>query len=149
VRLWSLHPCYLDAKGLVALWRESLLACAVLKKETQGYRHHPQLERFWACEKPIVAITQYLWGIYEEATQRGYNFDAAKLGRKEPCAKIGITCGQLGYEWKHLCMKLKQRNQSQYQRNREVVKLRPHPLFKVRAGGIALWERVNNNTARQ
>jgi len=30
MRLWSLHPRYLDAKGLVALWREGLLAQKVL-----------------------------------------------------------------------------------------------------------------------
>jgi hypothetical protein len=31
-RIWSLHPKYLDARGLVALWREGLLAQAVLTK---------------------------------------------------------------------------------------------------------------------
>ena len=36
MRLWSLHPRYLDAKGLVALWREGLLAQAVLKGQTKG-----------------------------------------------------------------------------------------------------------------
>jgi hypothetical protein len=31
MRLWSLHPEYLDANGLVALWREALLAQAFLQ----------------------------------------------------------------------------------------------------------------------
>lgn len=31
MRLWSLHPSYLDAVGLVALWREGLLARKVLQ----------------------------------------------------------------------------------------------------------------------
>jgi hypothetical protein len=44
MRLWSLHPCHLDAKGLVALWREGLLAQKVQACETNGYRNHPQLE---------------------------------------------------------------------------------------------------------
>lgn len=43
MRLWSLHPQYLDAKGLVALWREGLLAQAVLAGQTRGYKRHPQL----------------------------------------------------------------------------------------------------------
>ena len=30
MRLWSLSPRYLDVKGLVAVWREGLLADAVL-----------------------------------------------------------------------------------------------------------------------
>lgn len=31
-----MHPRYLDAKGLVALWREALLVQAVLRGETRG-----------------------------------------------------------------------------------------------------------------
>ena len=43
MRLWSIHPRYLDSMGLVALWREALLAQAVLRGETKGYKFHPQL----------------------------------------------------------------------------------------------------------
>lgn len=46
MRLWTLHPEYLDRQGLVALWREAPLAKAVLEGKTRGYRRHPQLERF-------------------------------------------------------------------------------------------------------
>lgn len=150
MRLWSLHPCYLDATGLVALWREGLLARAVLKKETLGYRHHPQLLRFRECGKPITAINQYLRVVFEEAAKRGYHFNADKLGRKESCPRIWITEGQLGYEWEHLCAKLRQRDRAQYQKNGEVVTIRPHPLFKARAGGVASWEKLADlNTKRQ
>lgn len=142
MRLWSLHPCYLDAKGLVALWREGLLARAILKKETQGYQEHPQLERFRACGKPVVCINQYLWAVYEEAVKRGYHFDVNKLGRKGKCGKIEVTLGQLQYEWEHLQAKLRWRNRAQYEKNQEFMTLQPHPLFKFRAGGIASWERV-------
>ncbi len=31
MRLWTLHPKYLDPRGLVALWREALFAQAVLR----------------------------------------------------------------------------------------------------------------------
>jgi hypothetical protein len=41
MRLWSIHPEYLDAKGLVALWREALLAQNVLQCNTKGYKKHP------------------------------------------------------------------------------------------------------------
>ncbi len=108
----------------------------------KGNQLHPQLERFRECRKPVVAINQYLWAIYEEAAKRGYHFDANKLGRKKSCAKIWITEGQLGYEWEHLQAKMRQRNRVQYQKNKEVVKPWLHPLFKVRAGSIASWERV-------
>ncbi|MDI6747818.1 MAG: pyrimidine dimer DNA glycosylase/endonuclease V [Rhodocyclaceae bacterium] len=41
MRLWTLHPRYLDARGLVALWREARLAQAVLGGKTRGYTHTP------------------------------------------------------------------------------------------------------------
>lgn len=79
MRLWSLHPKYLDPKGLVALWREALLARAVLRGETRGYRHHPQLQRFQAHATPRMAINAYLMAVHAEATARGYNFDRSAL----------------------------------------------------------------------
>jgi hypothetical protein len=142
VRLWSLHPVYLDAKGLVALWREGLLARAVLKGQTQGYRHHPQLERFRRCAKPLLAIDAYLWAVHEESQKRGYRFDAGKLGRKPGRSKMWVTDGQLRYEWAHLAAKLKKRAPAHYRKIRSVEPLRPHPLFRVRAGEIAGWERM-------
>jgi hypothetical protein len=69
VRLWSLHPRYLDRQGLVALWREALLARAVLCGRTKGYRHHPQLERFRAHASPRLAICAYLGAIEAEAAR--------------------------------------------------------------------------------
>jgi len=81
MRLWTLHPRYLDAAGLVAVWREGLLARAVLRGETRGYRGHPQLERFRACRRPLAALDTYLAGICAEACRRGYRFDRTKLGR--------------------------------------------------------------------
>jgi hypothetical protein len=81
MRLWSLHPQYLDTKGLIALWREALLAQAVLSNKTRGYKQHPQLLRFKTCTNPSLQICNYLRSIHGEAVRRGYNFDEAKLGR--------------------------------------------------------------------
>src|SRR6476469_5884183 len=102
MRLWTLHPRYLDAKGLVALWREALLAKAVLKGETRGYKHHPQLERFRAHSAPLSAINAYLGAVYEEASARGYSFDRTKIGPVRSGLKIATTSGPMTYEWKHL-----------------------------------------------
>ena len=49
MRIWSLHPQYLDRQGLTAAWREGLLAQKVLTGTTKGYRNHPQLRRFRAA----------------------------------------------------------------------------------------------------
>jgi len=141
MRLWSLNPCYLDAKGLVALWREALLARAVLKNRTGGYSHHPQLERFRSCLRPVTSIDSYLQCIYNESVKRGYHFDAGKLGRKRRCARLNVTAGQLSYEMCHLKSKLRRRDRKCCCKIVNVVNPEPHPLFRVCAGPIEPWER--------
>src|SRR6185436_18737594 len=112
MRLWSLHPRYLDAKGLVALWRETLLAKHVLEGRTKGYTRHPQLVRFMELAKPVHAIDQYLSVVLAEAVQRGYRFDASKIGPQHPPTKVPVTTGQLAFERMHLLNKLKARDPS-------------------------------------
>jgi len=136
------HPRYLDARGLVALWREGLLAKAVLKYQTKGYKHHPQLERFKAQADPVAAIDCYLQHVFLEACRRGYHFDARKRGATVRCPKIVVTKDQLRYEMAHLQAKLKKRGSAQYQKNSRVKEFKPHPLFRVAVGGLEPWERV-------
>jgi hypothetical protein len=142
VRLWSLHPRYLDAPGLVALWREGLLARAVLRGETRGYHHHPQLERFRAHASPRRAIDAYLHATCDEASARGYHFDRRKLGSRRAVDRIAVTRGQMAYEWSHLRRKLRRRAPA---RHRSLLALKTpacHPLFRRQAGAVASWERV-------
>lgn len=142
MRIWSLHPSYLDTKGLVALWREGLLAKAVLDGKTKGYKNHPQLERFKSHPTPEAAINAYLRDVLDEAVRRGFNFNRAKLDPKLTCVKIPVSDGQLAYEFKHLQAKLKTRDPKWYKlnqsRNMEIL---PHPLIVVTTGDIADWER--------
>lgn len=140
MRLWSLHPAHLDARGLVALWREALLAQKVLRGLTRGYKHHPQLERFRAHPKPVAAIATYLSVVSAEAVHRGYHFDARKIGAGRSKRKILVTRGQLAYERSHLMRKLKVRSPKDYVAQRK-IKVRVHPLFRAMAGGVADWER--------
>src|SRR5271166_4170250 len=97
VRLWTLHPKYLDAQGLVALWREGLLARAVLRGATKGYRHHPQLQRFSAHPSPRSAINFYLREVANEADRREYTFDRRKIGPARKGVMLTATQGQLEY----------------------------------------------------
>lgn len=142
MRLWSLHPSYLDTKGLVALWREGLLARAILNDRTHGYKHHPQLERFRACSTPVAAIDLYLWYVYEESVKRGYHFDCDKLGAKMNCSKIPVTKGQLQYELEHLTLKLRSRDTNKYREISSIMNPEPNPLFKVIPGDIEPWEKA-------
>ena len=107
MRLWSLHPSYLDAVGLVALWREGLLARKVLQGQTKGYIHHPQLFRFRETGNPIHVLDFYLKTVHDESIRRGYNFDLSKIS---PCENrppdLHLAVKQLEYEIHHLKVKL-------------------------------------------
>ncbi len=142
MRLWSLHPQYLDARGLVACWREALLAKAVLSGHTEGYKRHPQLERFRARPAPVQAINTYLRGLYEEACRRGYAFEGRKVGRRRTASGIPVTSGQLLYELSHLKRKLRQRDRRAYRLLRQVKVPLPHPLFRMIDGAVEPWERA-------
>jgi hypothetical protein len=142
VRLWTLHPQYLDARGLVALWRESLLAQKVLAGRTRGYRHHPQLERFRARPDPRAAIAAYLVEIHAEGQRRHYRFDARRIGRKRTTALLRETRGQLQYEREHLLAKLKRRAPRNYRALCVVTFPRAHPLFRIVRGPVRSWERA-------
>lgn len=141
MRLWSIHPRYLDPQGLVALWREALLARAVLRGATRGYRHHPQLERFQSHAWPRYAISGYLSGVRAEAASRGYNFDGSKVGPVRSIEPIVVTRGQLEFEWDHLLRKLSVRSPAHYREVRSLALPQCHPLMRCRAGGVQSWER--------
>jgi hypothetical protein len=141
MRLWTLHPCYLDAKGLVAAWREALLAQKVLQGGTRGYRNHPQLLRFRASADPESAIALFLHGLAAEAERRGYAFDVGKIPATRTAVKIRETRGQLDYEWAHLQRKLRLRSPEVARQWRDVAKPKPHPLFRIVPGTVRDWEK--------
>jgi hypothetical protein len=143
MRLWTIHPKYLDPQGLVALWREALLARAVLRRQTRGYRNHPQLDRFRAHNAPRSAINAYLAAIHSEAMARGYAFDKRKIGPLRSVNPISITTGQISYEWKHLLEKLSVRNGVLCSQWRKVSVPLCHPLFTPVPGLIEPWERTD------
>ena len=141
MRLWSVHPKYLDTRGLVALWREALLAQAVLRGRTIGYVHHPQLHRFRAHAAPCGAIAEYLRGVHSEAAGRGYAFAAKKIGRARNSGRMTVTRDQLMHEWHHLLAKLAIRDPGLRRRLDFVERPQPHPLFRIIAGDVAAWEK--------
>lgn len=143
MRLWSLHPKYLDACGLTALWREALLAQAVLKGETRGYQHHPQLVRFREVPSPLEAISAYLQVVYAEGLRRGYHFDSKRIASAGALNyRLEVTEGQILYEWGHLRAKLAKRSPRWWVFFEGIAVPDPHPLFRVIPGPVAPWERL-------
>jgi hypothetical protein len=143
MRLWSLHPRYLDAKGLTAVWREGLLAQKVLQGRTRGYRNHPQLQRFRAQLDPLASVAAYLSPILTEEESRGYHFDRTKLLELGQVPTIPVTRRQIDYEWQHLLAKLHSRDLERYFRLFDSDAPEPHPLFIVIEGDIEKWEIVH------
>lgn len=142
MRLWSVHPGYLDAKGLVALWREGLLGQAVLLGNTRGYKNHPQLMRFRNTNDPVGAIAKYLGYVADEADKRGYSFDRSKIVMGDFPGEIPVTSGQIQYEFKHLLEKLKKRSPERNARLRRVKSIKVHPMLKQVNGDVEEWERI-------
>jgi hypothetical protein len=142
MRLWSLHPSYLDRQGLVACWREGLLAEKVLDGKTNGYTKHPQLLRFIGTPEPLMALNAYLGCVAEEAIKRGYSFDIGKLQPWSPLFSMEITDQQLAYELRHLVAKLKQRDPAWLKQLAIGPSVTPNPRFTVISGDIASWEVV-------
>ena len=142
MRLWTLHPRYLDAQGLTALWREGLLARAVLAGTTRGYTRHPQLLRFQAQPDPRAAIESYLRAVHAESLCRGFRFDATKLQVAAGVPPITTTDGQLAREWQHLGRKLQARSPETLARWAALAQPEPHPLFEVVPGPVEPWERA-------
>lgn len=145
MRLWSINPKYLDKKGLVALWREGLLAQAVLLGKTKGYKNHPQLERF--RNEDIKVLGFYLSIVALEAKDRGYKFDMSKIPEYVSTKQLEVTIDQIEYEFKHLQDKLFKRDLWQFRENKLDTRdfrdnFEPHPLFKIVKGGIESWEKM-------
>ena len=140
MRIWSIHPKYLDTKGLVALWRETLLAKHVLEGKTKGYRNHPQLYRFKQSINPEHRINQYLATVYAEAVARKYNFQKEKINWNFETSMMPVTTGQIQFEMKHLLSKLQMRDQNKFEKVALLKEIEPHPMFEITQGDIEKWE---------
>jgi len=148
MRLWSLHPRYLDRAGLTGGWRDALLAQAVLAGRTTGYRAHPQLSRFRLHPDPHAAMGAFLSALADEAEQRGYRFDRSRIDRPAAMlqsagvAPIVVTQGQVAFEWQHLLAKLALRSPERHAAATQVQTPELHPLFVLGPGPVEEWERM-------
>jgi hypothetical protein len=141
MRLWTLHPKYLDTKGLLAVWREALLAQKVLQNKTKGYKNHPQLIRFKGQREPICALGMFLSEVHKESVARNYNFDSTKILSTNGGMQIAVTSGQIDFELKHLKKKLFARNIEAYRILQHVKNPQLNALFYKVDGPKEIWEK--------
>lgn len=147
MRLWSLHPKHLDKSGLIACWREGLLAFSVLKRIAKGeakigYRNHSQLVRFKQQSDPILYVSDYLHHIVDEAQQRGYNYKRSKLLPYDGSLTMTVTAGQIVLEYQHLASKLITRSPDQGKKLLSIPSPDLHPMFKMIEGKVEDWEKI-------
>ncbi len=128
------------------MWREGLLAQAVLQGKTRGYKNHPQLVRFKQHPDPLGAIAFYLSIIHEEATKRGYHFDSTKFDFNKRPKSVPVTSGQLDFEFRHLQKKLEKRSQEDYAALLKVEHIDSHSLFRILPGKTETWEKGPNRS---
>jgi len=126
----------------VALWREALLAQAILKGQTKAYARHPQLIRFRQSRTPIRGIAAYLRIVHAEGSRRGFKFDIDKIARGGHVECMVVMRGQIKYEWDHFMAKLLKRDIQRFIHLISVRKIDSHPLFKIIQGGVEDWEKI-------
>ncbi len=142
MRIWSLHPSYLDWMGLGAQWREALLAQKVTEGKTKGWKNHPQLDRFKYHPKPMEAVGFYLKRIQVESVKRGYKYNYSKILYPDALVdSINLTFGQLQYEFDLLQERLEKRTPKKYEENARINKLRAQPLSNLVPGLPEKWEK--------
>ena len=143
MRLWSLHPKYLDQKGLSGAWREGLLAQACIHGRSKAYINHPQLIRFQRSHSPVKLIRRYLICLWKEGHKRGYAFNIGLiLPAARTIGKIPVNDGQVQYESGHLAAKLKTRDEVKFRALSQAETLELNDVFIVTKGGIESWEKV-------
>ncbi|MEM1541019.1 MAG: pyrimidine dimer DNA glycosylase/endonuclease V [Ignisphaera sp.] len=133
----------LDRVGLIALWREGLLAQKVLEGSTKGYINHPQLTRFKQSQNPLLSIGTYLYYVYLEGVNRGYRFNLNKIKvyNTSITGFIPITSGQIRYEYKLLLYKLSSRDPQWRKQIECIERIDVNPVFYIIEGSISEWEK--------
>jgi hypothetical protein len=139
MRIWTVHPRYLDVKGFVALWRETLLGMETLKKHVKCQHYipwykHPQLAPFKAQSDPILYISNYLYLVLEESRRRNYNFDGSKLDAIPYCENLPLIKASrevLVHEWLVCLGRYRVRSPKWFEEVKDISPLEvdPHPLY--------------------
>ena len=160
MRIWSIHPCFLDQKRLVAQWREGLGIIKVLEVLNQdphakvGYKNHPQvlkiIELYRKSESPysdsVKFVKHYLFEIASEAIyKRNYNFNLSLLGHTHyfTQAKNKFLISEEQLEYETFLMSYKNEEWVKQAQKHRATNFDVNPLIAVDYSktGLAWWEK--------
>ena len=148
MRLWTIHPRYLDNLTLFTCWKEAITARKELKDEAISPTHHPQLIRFRKCGTPVATMNSYIYNLFLELKVRHVKVDHKELGRYRRYERIKVGFGQLYYEFYFLQGKLKNRSRTKcndnfYRHWLDAGMLVSNTVFLINpVNGIEKWEEV-------
>lgn len=130
--LWSVHPQYLDKHGLMALWREGLLAQKALCASAAVSQSNPQLRRFKNNDNPLRAIGTYLSFVAAEGARQGYNLNHEKiLYPNFDQEVIPVDASQIAFEAERLKNKLRIRDKLKFKQLSSSRDIAANPIFNI------------------
>lgn len=172
MRLWTIHPTFLDNEGLHGLWREGLLAQKIIEDPTHGRSNNPQIARFRNHVSPISILGAYLWTVGHEGMERGFKYNVARIEDPPMLGSIMVPKGssgdpripvteeQIRFEFDHLFSKLEERDPVSLEKilnysvqstikYREDFRLKAiNPAFRIVVGPIESWEKVSYHNTK-
>jgi hypothetical protein len=141
MRIWSIHPKYLDSKELLNLWNETIQAKNEFLTKFSGHFSNKQLERFLDLKNPLEAINSYMSSIYREAVKRDFSVDDSFMDWDfDDSIQIPVTAGQISHEISKLKSRLRERDEKKLQKLNGRTFLELHPIFYSVPGTIEEWE---------
>lgn len=157
MRLWTIHPKYLDGKRLTSQWKEGIQMMHIWKEigenpepaKRLGYVSHPQVRRLsnlLVADSGLISLLlhQHLTAVHEESVQRSYSFNKKLIDDLAPdcknAPKVYVTMGQVAYEFALMATKNNEWSQK--------VAIDPYmlcnPIFQVVSGSIESWEKTKD-----
>lgn len=132
MRLWSIHPKYLDKHALIALWREGLLAQKALSGKGLVDEANVQLVRFKKSANPVRAIGSYLSFVASEGAKQGCKLNHERILQPNFEAKFMTTdVAQMELEVEQLKARMKTRNKDKFKLLTDVHKFEANPVFTL------------------
>lgn len=130
MRIWTLHPRYLDDATLREAWRDGLAARRRLVAGSKGRPTDPLIHAIAACKHPVRVIDAYLSHLHQEAQRRGKAFDRSRIDGARAGAGFAVDSERVRDDWDQLMARMAEREPARHERQAELRRPHCHPAFK-------------------